>query len=255
MKHAPMLMSKQMRDCFRHLWFDRCASTDSRAKRSDKFPRSRILSESLSLYEWSFQRHRSSFAHELPLRSDVKQSADNFFGRFRRYPLHGWQRSATCPVEATVRGGRRWLGGKREGPRWEGLYGRGARLKFLHTKEWKPKNRAKEERARRKNREGGGRGKSCRRLRGERTDGCLAVRWSTDVIGGLSNLQLVARHVRIITQHASFAFSLFFSLKDIYIRELRRASSLAQYLGRSDVMEKLLYGPIRNVVPCGATKR
>lgn len=108
-------MSKQMRDCFRPFestWFD---WEDSRARRSDQFPRPRIF-ESLRLYKWSFQRHRSSFAHELPLRSDVKQSADNFFGRFRRYPLHGRQRSATCPVEATVRGWPEMVGREEGGP-------------------------------------------------------------------------------------------------------------------------------------------
>lgn len=35
----------------------------------------------------------------------------------------------------------------------ESLYGQGARLKFLHTNGWQPKNQTKEERARGKNQE------------------------------------------------------------------------------------------------------
>lgn len=151
-----------------------------------------------------------------------------------------------CLVEAMVKGGRRWSGRGREGGgcrkrkrdrrerKRQGLYGRGARLKFLHTNGWQPKNQTKEERARGKNQEKGeGEGKSlsCRGvLRGAPTD---VPRLMIDRYDwGLSNLQLVARHVRIIRQHASVLdFSLFSSpspsfppLKEIYARIDRKST-------------------------------
>lgn len=96
-----------------------------------------------------------------------KTISRRFFGRFRSYSLHGRQRSATCLVEATVKSGRRRSrrGGEegggcrerkrnRERERRGGgggeLYGRSARLKFLHTNGWQ----TKEERAGGKNQGG-----------------------------------------------------------------------------------------------------
>jgi len=96
-----------------------------------------------------------------------KTISRRFFGRFRSYSLHGQQRSAYL-VEAMVKGDRRrgqdekekekdvnerGTGRERERERGGGLYGRGARLKFLHTNEWQPKNQTKEEHAGGKNQE------------------------------------------------------------------------------------------------------
>lgn len=61
---------------------------------------------------------------------------------------------------------------ERDGKGREGLYGQSARLKFLHMNGWKLKNRAKEERARGKNR--GGEKREISSL-SYRIDGCLAA--------------------------------------------------------------------------------
>lgn len=45
-----------------------------------------------------------------------KTISRQFFWSLRRYPLHGWQRSATCPVEATVRGWPEMVGREEGGP-------------------------------------------------------------------------------------------------------------------------------------------
>lgn len=111
-------------------------------------------------------RPTSPFSSRARIASAVgrKTISRRFFGRFRSYSLHGRQRSAMCLVEAMVKGGRRWSGRGGEGGGCRerkkdrerergGLYGRGARLKFLHTNGWQPKNQTKEERARGKNQE------------------------------------------------------------------------------------------------------
>lgn len=159
--------------------------------------------------------------HELPLRLDVKQSAGDFLVAFvvTRSP---WPATISdVPGRGDGKGRpvmEGWCREKEEDG--EGLYGRGARLKFLHTNGWKPKKQAKEERVRRKNRREGGNlsqtgVRACLRLdltRFNLTRRSTAQRARyTDVPRsmidrydwGPSNLQLVARHVRIITQHAS----------------------------------------------------
>lgn len=146
----------------RSTWF-----TSLARKRGDVSFQGRRLSESLNLQSVTDPSYRptSPYSSRARIASAVgrKTISRRFFGRFRSYSLHGQQRSATCLVEAMVKGGRRWLGRGREGRGCRERKGdrerergplRSARLKFLHTNEWQPKNQTKEERARGKNQEG-----------------------------------------------------------------------------------------------------